>query len=392
MLGCATHSFDELFEFVRGKRHPLDTRTKKARGARLMPPKGRRGWTLDEIEWDEETLRILMQQMLERANIGPFDLLTMWVPDEMTPQLTRREFAAHMHELFRGHQHLWETEVSAVVEATFHSIVALWKGASGTHLTAHVDTVRFERWLNPPTERPAHRQVVRKSREQLQRLQRAQQHQHTVSSPQPAIKVAPKRAAPQKASPEQYRVPSTAKLGALRHVRLHMRRKDATRRARLQLASTALSPLSILEPLRAGHGAGEPPALHSPWSHTSHSARADMAHPRYTHEMLPRVASPTASPRCSPRLASSASARWPVVQPQSTPTKAEAAMRYHHQKIATAWQLSPRRAAIRPSQPPSPRQPHSNGAGRAPSTPPLQLDLMSPRRMRQTAVVLLERF
>jgi hypothetical protein len=29
------------------------------------------------------------------------------------------------------------------------SQVALWKGASGSHLTAHVDLVRFERWLNP---------------------------------------------------------------------------------------------------------------------------------------------------------------------------------------------------------------------------------------------------
>ena len=45
-------------------------------------------------------------------------------------------------------------QVAAVAESSFHAIVALWKGASGAHLTAHVDVVRFERWLNPESERP----------------------------------------------------------------------------------------------------------------------------------------------------------------------------------------------------------------------------------------------
>ena len=36
---------------------------------------------------------------------------------------------------------LWTDVVGPIVESSFHAIVALWKGASGSHLTAHVDVV-----------------------------------------------------------------------------------------------------------------------------------------------------------------------------------------------------------------------------------------------------------
>ena len=57
------------------------------------------------------------------------------------------------------HEYLWAEVVEPVVQSSFHEIVSLWKGASGSHLTAHVDLVRFERWLNPPTERAPHLEV-----------------------------------------------------------------------------------------------------------------------------------------------------------------------------------------------------------------------------------------
>ena len=40
---------DELFEFIRGKRHSLDQRLKPPLDVRLKPPNG---MTLDDIMWD----------------------------------------------------------------------------------------------------------------------------------------------------------------------------------------------------------------------------------------------------------------------------------------------------------------------------------------------------
>ena len=78
--------------FVRGRRHPLDARNKKARGLQLQPPKARPGWPLEELVWDVcilmhvhtcaslmcmacaqvwdvETLRVLLREMLDRGKV-----------------------------------------------------------------------------------------------------------------------------------------------------------------------------------------------------------------------------------------------------------------------------------------------------------------------------------
>ena len=71
-------SYDELFEFVRGRRHALDKRTRRARQLRVAPPPGA-GYTLAEIAWDVDTLHWLIHGMLERA--GPAastDLMRLW--------------------------------------------------------------------------------------------------------------------------------------------------------------------------------------------------------------------------------------------------------------------------------------------------------------------------
>lgn len=64
---------DELFEFIRGRRHSLDKRNKPLRAMRMLPPEGSRH-SLEDLVWDTETLRILMQQMIERANASPMDV------------------------------------------------------------------------------------------------------------------------------------------------------------------------------------------------------------------------------------------------------------------------------------------------------------------------------
>lgn len=53
--------FDELFEFIRGRRHSLDARSKRVRAMHLAPPGGGR---LEDVLWNVSTLRLLIQQML----------------------------------------------------------------------------------------------------------------------------------------------------------------------------------------------------------------------------------------------------------------------------------------------------------------------------------------
>ncbi len=59
--GDGSIGFDELFEFIKGKRHSLDARTRYARSLHLAPPP-KAEYTLNEINWDVETLRVLIVQ------------------------------------------------------------------------------------------------------------------------------------------------------------------------------------------------------------------------------------------------------------------------------------------------------------------------------------------
>mmetsp|Transcript_78549 Transcript_78549/g.156142 ORF Transcript_78549/g.156142 Transcript_78549/m.156142 type:complete len:157 (-) Transcript_78549:1123-1593(-) len=76
--GGGTIGFDELFEFVRGVRHPFDRRHARARSLSLELPEGV-GGTLEDVAWDVETLQWLLQLMMARA--GAFamkDLIKLW--------------------------------------------------------------------------------------------------------------------------------------------------------------------------------------------------------------------------------------------------------------------------------------------------------------------------
>ena len=58
--------FDELYEFIRGRRHSLDLRNKRVRDLTIQPPKGA-GYTLEDVVWDEHSLRALLQQARARS-------------------------------------------------------------------------------------------------------------------------------------------------------------------------------------------------------------------------------------------------------------------------------------------------------------------------------------
>ena len=89
--GSGSIGFDELFEFVRGRRHSLDERNKKVRTMRLEPPPNA-PYTLEDVAWDEETLRLLLQKMLSRFGVGPSDLMRAW-DKSGDGLLDRREFS-----------------------------------------------------------------------------------------------------------------------------------------------------------------------------------------------------------------------------------------------------------------------------------------------------------
>lgn len=84
-------TFHEFYEFVRGKRHSLDPRTRMDRllqgGMHLEPPEG---IGLDSIAWDVEVLRVLLKEMIERCRISPPELMLAWTKGRRV----RHSFAA----------------------------------------------------------------------------------------------------------------------------------------------------------------------------------------------------------------------------------------------------------------------------------------------------------
>ena len=112
--------FDELFEFVRGRRHSLDERNKKMRAMKLELPSDC-PYTLEQIAWDVETLRALMKRMLATAQVGTGHLMKVW-DKSGDGELSLSEFVTEMAVFFREHPDLWTHEVAPIVEAAFEEI------------------------------------------------------------------------------------------------------------------------------------------------------------------------------------------------------------------------------------------------------------------------------
>lgn len=166
--------FDELFEFCRGKRHSLDERNRKSRAMRLRPPP-RATFTLDEIMWDGETLRLLLQQMLVTHGVSVAELMQAWDRNG-DGRLSRREFLEEVRVYFQDlHPDLWESEVRQVAEEAFLQVdVELGLGFNALDL----DTLSA--WLSKPADQPISAAVTAKTSEMLhkmtaRRLQRAEQ-------------------------------------------------------------------------------------------------------------------------------------------------------------------------------------------------------------------------
>lgn len=168
--GTGGIGFDELFEFIRGRRHSLDRRNIKVRKMRLEPPPGS-SFSLIQIAWDVETLRVLMQQMLARCEIGTAHLMSAWDRNgDFT--ISKREFLSGLRGFVRNYEHvkLWEHELRSIAEAAFVAINRRqgMNDAMGRHrasvLADAIEIVELERWLRAPSKRPPGKEVIFKKR------------------------------------------------------------------------------------------------------------------------------------------------------------------------------------------------------------------------------------
>lgn len=136
--------------------------------------------TFDQIRWDVETLRILVQQLLVRNSIGPADLMKSW-DRSGDLALNRTEFCKSIQELFKpssfnpNHLQLWKEDVHGVVEEAFKAI----QGKHDRQAT-HIDIVELEKWLDHPTERPAAKQVVLKSAKESSRCGHTSEEEYVI--------------------------------------------------------------------------------------------------------------------------------------------------------------------------------------------------------------------
>ena len=152
-------SFDELFEFIRGRRHSLDTRNKRLRGLRLEPPPNS-SFTLEQIHWDAETLRILLKQLIERGRCGAQDLMKAW-DTSGDKNLSVKEFLAKIYEVL-DNQALWDSKVRDVALSAFAQADSGQRNALGGSLVRDaIDLVELQLWLVPDARKEVSKKVRR---------------------------------------------------------------------------------------------------------------------------------------------------------------------------------------------------------------------------------------
>lgn len=137
---------DQLFEFIKGRRHSLDARDKPPFDVSLYVADG---ISLDDISWEPTelgaaTMQALIVDMLVREKAGPADLLKLW---RGRRGLRRDEFAARVFEsFFSGKQDadLWEAEVRPVASLVFDQLIATVKGEN---FMQRIGIIHLQKWL-----------------------------------------------------------------------------------------------------------------------------------------------------------------------------------------------------------------------------------------------------
>lgn len=144
--------FDELFEFVRGRRHSLDHRTKRVRKLLIKQPEHGR-WVLEEIIWDDEVLCGHIQQVMIRAKVVASDVIHAWDPGGVG-SIASNDLVDLVHKLFSPSlEELWQAELKEIAVKT---VGALCKGGArgaggaqeALESIATVDVKELEIWLS----------------------------------------------------------------------------------------------------------------------------------------------------------------------------------------------------------------------------------------------------
>ena len=117
--GSGEIGFDELYEFIRGKRHSLDYRNKKVRDLTMAPPPDESEYTLSDIDWTEASLRLMFHKMLTRSKLGALDVIKAWDNDG-NGEVQLKEFLQHLGALFQGHEKTWKEEVEPLSKFIFN--------------------------------------------------------------------------------------------------------------------------------------------------------------------------------------------------------------------------------------------------------------------------------
>jgi Ca2+-binding EF-hand superfamily protein len=148
--------FDELYEWIKGRRHSLDPRAKAPIRLELELPAR---ISMDQVVWDVEVLRVLMADMFKRFRASPADLLQLWRCTNGRGMnrrgLSREDFLALMresffsleaaHENFKHMENLWVHEVQLVVGATFDRMMQM---IVGENFLQRITIVHLQRWFD----------------------------------------------------------------------------------------------------------------------------------------------------------------------------------------------------------------------------------------------------
>ena len=153
--------YDELWEWVRGRRHPLDARidrtTKRVRDVIVEAPTGA-SFTLSDVEWNEPVLRAMIWRALEVAKVSTLDLVRVSCKGTgaflATPAVNKAEFIRMVHRLLRGvDKSIWHAEIAPLVEAIFPVVAGAHDNIGGI-LSKKIDVRECERWLRGPDDEP----------------------------------------------------------------------------------------------------------------------------------------------------------------------------------------------------------------------------------------------
>jgi len=149
--GSGTIGFDELFEFVRGRRHCLDKRNQKVKAMKIEPPEGS-GTPLEEIVWTVPTLHLLINQMLRRSHVSTLQLMESWDANG-DGELSRPEVLAQIRPFFRKClPGIWEYEVKPVAVQAFDDMDGHQRmdgqKVNSSMVKGKVDIIEMQRWLS----------------------------------------------------------------------------------------------------------------------------------------------------------------------------------------------------------------------------------------------------